>query len=547
MRHKSYNMSPLFALIMLMSTLISPSVAQLRSTHLPSLNEETFPTFLHRHYLSVVLHVATAAADTLRAKFENACNELRKGEEIEDRRVQFAMMEGEVPKVSGEPYSGEELIQLPNVAVYQGGRRAAWLLDPVACIGDPPKQLLNSSQVVEFVIQRLMPFVNPTKKDPLEEYHPDVVVTGYILEPDGIRRVQPMEDIYLEAFHGVMIHSWYQGSHGAKYSFVLREAEVEDNERRPKVTMRIRNSTTTFLGPKGDQHINGNVIKPSPGSTAPAPFVDFGTSNLYFSLLQWVQNNALPDVLPIIRCTYRKMLELPGIVLIAINLPLDEVVDDARNTGALTDGWRIFYTNVYTPEEIFMRYGIDAAAVRAGTYRGVAIEKVEEDTGLYGRRVASSKYKLECTHARQAIELYNYKELDRFFISEPIPDAVGDDEDVHQVVGLTMNQFVFDQRHDVVMLFCAPWCGHCKKFEKQFNALARQMREWRPWVRFGRMDATQNDNRFFEFSTSPQIFFFPRKGKEPMDFNLRRDGFEGFNKWVLGLTEKEVDGNSNEL
>jgi len=470
----------------------------------------------------------------LREKFESACNELRKDEEIEDRKVQFAIMEGDIPKVNGEQYSGEELIPLPNVAIYQGRVRAAWLLDPVACIGNPPERLSNGTQVAEFLVQRLMPYVNPKRlQDRLDEQKPDVVVTAHILEPHILRYVNPIQPLYLEAFHGVMLHSWYQGSNGAKYAFVLREAELEheNGQRQPKVTM-------SSVGQTHDDD-SGSPMKMSEAlkkddMTSVTPFVDFGNSNLYFALLQWVQRNALPVAQPLIRCTLHKMLEKPGIFLIGINLPLSEVIEDTKETG-----WRIFYTNKYTPDEVFTRYAIDVA--ERETFRGIAMEKIEEDTGLYGRRKASSKYKLKCDRAREAIELYEHWMLDRLFRSEPIPDKT--DDDVMQLVGATMNQFIF-RTCDVVMLFCAPWCGHCKEFDKQYNALAHVMRKTRPWVRFARMDSTQNDNRFFDFSTSPQVFFFPRKASEPIHFDHhKREGFEGFNEWVYSLTGIEGDEN----
>jgi len=40
------------------------------------------------------------------------------------------------------------------------------------------------------------------------------------------------------------------------------------------------------------------------------------------------------------------------------------------------------------------------------------------------------------------------------------------------LVGKTFDNIVFDESHDVLVEFYAPWCGHCKSLAPKYEELA---------------------------------------------------------------------------
>merc|ERR1712217_419574 len=58
---------------------------------------------------------------------------------------------------------------------------------------------------------------------------------------------------------------------------------------------------------------------------------------------------------------------------------------------------------------------------------------------------------------------------------EPAPEEMFADE-VGVLVGTTFADATQDGSKDVLVDFYAPWCGHCRKFEPQYKALARRLK-----------------------------------------------------------------------
>merc|ERR1711924_569220 len=134
--------------------------------------------------------------------------------------------------------------------------------------------------------------------------------------------------------------------------------------------------------------------------------------------------------------------------------------------------------------------------------------------GDYGRKPSNLRYHCNfgdpISNPAETMEscklAYDAGRLQPYFKSEPVPDYFSGP--VQDIVGSTFESIVLKPGQDVVMLFCTPWCGYCKKFEPTFREVAAKMKDLRPWVAFGKMDFTRNDNRVFDFWTSPQLHIF---------------------------------------
>eukprot|EP00397_Hematodinium_sp_SG-2012_P018920 GEMP01019414.1.p1 GENE.GEMP01019414.1~~GEMP01019414.1.p1 ORF type:complete len:476 (+),score=96.07 GEMP01019414.1:192-1619(+) len=431
--------------------------AALRRTTLPAVSVDAFDNFLRRHYTLVVLH--KPPGDSFKKEFEAAFAQIRGDNEIEDRGVLFATTDG-IPQVNSDYYSGDEAIALPNIAIYQGGARKAWLVEPKPCQADAPTSLNNVSQVIDFVTARILPRLNPANYKP-ENYKSDAIIKGYLLTVDST----PMRQEYIDAFHGVMLHCWQQGSSSATFLFSLHTVRVAVDGIDPKITLQRRDGVEV------------------------EPFRDFNAPNLYFTLLQWVQKHARPKILAATPCTKDQFFNKHDIVMFVFNLPHKELVADTQHVD-----WGIFTVNDDTPmQPLLDRYGLDPTD---SPVRGVAIEKIYGDTGMYGRTKANEKYVYTGMSVREAIEKFKAGQLAR--------------------------------------------CGFCKKFEKQYLRLARRFAAARPLVHFGKMDVTQNDNRWYDFYSSPQLHLFPHNTTEPVYFDLSALGADNFDEWVKTHTSAMI-------
>ncbi|KAJ1735920.1 protein disulfide-isomerase precursor [Coemansia biformis] len=74
--------------------------------------------------------------------------------------------------------------------------------------------------------------------------------------------------------------------------------------------------------------------------------------------------------------------------------------------------------------------------------------------------------------------------------SEPLPTQ--NDGDVLRLVSTQFNQVAFDRTKDVLIMFYAPWCIHCKRMAPVYDELGRSLKG-NANVVVAKMDATAND------------------------------------------------------
>ena len=92
---------------------------------------------------------------------------------------------------------------------------------------------------------------------------------------------------------------------------------------------------------------------------------------------------------------------------------------------------------------------------------------------------------------------------------------------IFDVVGKTFQKEVIDNDKDVMLVFYAPWCGHCKQLLPKYEEAAKKLKEKNPKVLLARIDATENEVESVSIRGFPTIKFYPgnKKDKDPLDYD----------------------------
>jgi len=96
---------------------------------------------------------------------------------------------------------------------------------------------------------------------------------------------------------------------------------------------------------------------------------------------------------------------------------------------------------------------------------------------------------------------------------------------VKVIVGSTYKQEVVESGKDVMVEFYAPWCGHCKALEPEYNALGEAFKSVDSVV-IAKMDATANEIQEPEVQGFPTLYFYKVGAKEPVKYHLGRTAAE---------------------
>ena len=123
--------------------------------------------------------------------------------------------------------------------------------------------------------------------------------------------------------------------------------------------------------------------------------------------------------------------------------------------------------------------------------------------------------------------------------------------DIFVVVGKTFQKEVIDNDKDVMLVFYAPWCGHCKQLLPKYEEAAKKLKAKNPKIVLAKMDATENEVESVTITGFPTIKFYPgnKKGSKPIDFNGERttEGIikfiqiNAYNKVILDEEEKKEE------
>eukprot|EP00403_Amphidinium_massartii_P023535 CAMPEP_0178387390 /NCGR_PEP_ID=MMETSP0689_2-20121128/9050_1 /TAXON_ID=160604 /ORGANISM="Amphidinium massartii, Strain CS-259" /LENGTH=617 /DNA_ID=CAMNT_0020007755 /DNA_START=110 /DNA_END=1963 /DNA_ORIENTATION=+ len=143
---------------------------------------------------------------------------------------------------------------------------------------------------------------------------------------------------------------------------------------------------------------------------------------------------------------------------------------------------------------------------------------LEVQAGM-GPRHNLHKYRLETAGLTSSkvvkfVDDYEAGKLKPWLRSEPEPTAEDQAEEaVGTLVGSTFVDVTQDKSKDVLVDFYAPWCGHCRKFEPQYKALAKRLQHVKS-LRIMKIDATRNEFEGLMIEGFPTIALFPAGEKK---------------------------------
>jgi len=100
--------------------------------------------------------------------------------------------------------------------------------------------------------------------------------------------------------------------------------------------------------------------------------------------------------------------------------------------------------------------------------------------------------KIEKEDLEKFFDDFQAGKLEPYVKSQDVPEK--QEDGVYNVVAKTFDEVVLDKSKDVLLLFYAPWCGHCKKLAPTYIEIAEEINNTEgSKVLVARMDATEND------------------------------------------------------
>lgn len=122
---------------------------------------------------------------------------------------------------------------------------------------------------------------------------------------------------------------------------------------------------------------------------------------------------------------------------------------------------------------------------------------------------------------QQFVQNYFDKKLQPYFKSEEVPEK--NDDPVYVLVGKTYEKIVKDETKDVLVLFYAPWCQHCKRFHPHYEKLAQTIKQVNPHILLAKIDGSANEIQGIDLQGFPTLYFYPKNNKtEPILFEKER-------------------------
>ncbi|EUD69193.1 protein disulfide-isomerase [Plasmodium inui San Antonio 1] len=116
------------------------------------------------------------------------------------------------------------------------------------------------------------------------------------------------------------------------------------------------------------------------------------------------------------------------------------------------------------------------------------------------------------------------------------------------IVAENYDEYVFDRTKHVVVLYYAPWCGHCYKFEpvykeigKRLKLYGKKFKDYNNDVVISKIDAVNNEIYNIPIEGYPSIYLYTKENKKaPIRYRGPRT-VESIISWICEKTNTDID------
>ena len=121
---------------------------------------------------------------------------------------------------------------------------------------------------------------------------------------------------------------------------------------------------------------------------------------------------------------------------------------------------------------------------------------------------------------------------------------------VRIIVGKTFEKEVINNDKDIMLIFYAPWCNHCKEFMPKYEEAANKLKENDKLI-LAKIDGSANEVENITISGFPTLFFFPgnKKNEKPIQYNGKRtteDLIEFIKKYSSNKIKEKIEKGKGE-
>ena len=198
----------------------------------------------------------------------------------------------------------------------------------------------------------------------------------------------------------------------------------------------------------------------------------------------------------------------------------------------------------------------EGIAARLADYVGIK-ERDLPLVSILDTRKDFKKYNMEgditVENILEFIEKWEKNELKRQLKSENEPKI--NNGNVYVVVGKTFDKEVINNDKDVMLLFYAPWCTHCKELSPKYEEVGKRLKGKNPKLLIAKIDGSENEVESIPITAFPTLYFFQgnKKNKSPMEYKGKRETEDiiefikrySYNKIIDEDVNEEVNNDNN--
>merc|ERR1712215_512863 len=200
---------------------------------------------------------------------------------------------------------------------------------------------------------------------------------------------------------------------------------------------------------------------------------------------------------------------------------------------AIANKGKMLFVTINTDEEDHKRI-LEFFAIKDDelpTFRAI---KLGEDMAKY----KPADDAIESANIKTFVADFLEGKLKQHLMTEEIPED-WDKEGVKVLVGKNFHDVAMNAEKDVLVEFCAPWCGHCKQLAPIWDKLGEKYKDHESIV-IAKMDSTANELEEVKVQGFPTIKLFKKGTNEIVDYNGDRTE-EGFTKFLEANTGSEAE------